>query len=150
MYATLTCINAIWSASHALMHNDNAWSLLNSDLVSIVTPGVLQRGRSAFSKEASRWASEVWGGSRGTDMLPWSRARGGHGRPCGGRRRRMAATGRAAFVAAGATRAGGRGGALLGYGAGRAERGARALGWAAGPKVRRRPAKTRKVFSFQI
>jgi hypothetical protein len=45
LYATLTCINAVWSASHALMHNDNAWSLLNSDLISIVTPGVLQCNR---------------------------------------------------------------------------------------------------------
>jgi hypothetical protein len=110
---------------------------------------------SAFSKGASGCASEEWGGSRGACVLPWSQARGGNGRPRRERRRRMAATGRAASVATGATRAGRRGGALLGRGAGRAKRSASAcaLSWAAlaaGPKVRRRPAKMRKAFSFQI
>jgi hypothetical protein len=51
-------------------------------------------GRAAVSLRAKERVSEGGGGSRGAGALTRSRERGGHGRPRGGRRRRMAATGR--------------------------------------------------------
>jgi hypothetical protein len=62
-------------------------------------------GRATFSLRAKERASEGGGGSRGAGALTKRRARGGHGRPHGGRRQRMAATGRRGSATVGRERA---------------------------------------------